>query len=98
MKKCKLLFNVLFCCTFILSLVSFALMIKLCNNCYSNYKMISEIPFADTSDSLSLFLQTFFAVIFSGLSAIASAVTAVIFNLPAFKAKKLSQTEKPDND
>ena len=87
MKKYKIQLNILFGLILVLSIISFSLMIKLCNNCYTNYNLLKDFSPAGASDALSLFLQTLFAVLFSALSAIASAIAAVIFNLRVAKQK-----------
>lgn len=97
MKNYRILINIFLVIAFIFAFMSFVLMIKLCDACYSNYKILSDF-YSDTQDALSMFLQTLFATLFSALGAIASAVIAVIYNLPALKAKKLSDTEKPKED
>ena len=104
MKKYKILINVLLVCICVFAIISCGLMIKLCNNCYSNYISLVEVStrFPDAvnlTESLSLFLQTLFAVLFSGLSAIASGFLLIILNFTdaknaLFKHSQLTKERK----
>lgn len=102
MKKSKIIVNILLGCIFVFCIVATILPIEVCNNCLENYKLLSEMPAEMSSphakEALSLFLKLLFAIIFSALSAIASATIAVLYNLPWLKAKKHAQSEELKND
>ncbi len=109
MKKYKVLFNVLFICICVFSIVAFALSISPCQNQFEQYnicmktytdnpELLTDFAKSYMNGFLSRAIQCIFIAIFSGLSSVASAVIAVIYNLPTLKAKRLSNTEKPKED
>lgn len=100
MKKYKILINVLLACICVLGILCFGLMIDPCKLNLEAWNNVQESLSYEITDSAfveslkkaaneywSNFLKFLFTILFSALSAIASAVAAVIFNLRIAKQK-----------
>ncbi len=107
MKKYKLIINIILFVVLLSSLIAFALMINPCNIFFDNYSIYRDWVKIESSTgleqelsiTLSRFLQTLFAVIFSALSTITSAVFLFMFNLKKplvdkFQAKLAARNQK----
>lgn len=101
MKKYKLIINIILIAVIVFSVISFSLTIPSCSNYLSGYNELESWgSLANISELKGLkdyFLQTLFAIIFSALSAIASAVTLFLLNFKVWKKSKLDKLTDEDN-
>ena len=108
MNKTKII-NILLIIIFVFVVVFFALTVKSCNFYWEGYKTYTQ--YSKETDSINSFvadqmaktnlsyaLQNTFALIFSGLAAIATAVTFVLINPQIFKTVKKKDFDELKKD